>query len=355
MSRDSVVTFEQVSKACFELLGRGERPARQSVQELLATDRYLGRKGSTDLVNKYINDFWASMAKTFQMPTRVVAGVPEAFVPIIDKALVEMVAVARQVVSAEFADREVALDSRAKEMEASIQEARDTALAADQLRVRAEGELSALQTRAAELKSNLADAERKLADESRKVEAHQRTIGEKDAELRRQNASLEAAHRSLEQANELHRQEVHRLMQQLDNERQGARKEAQRQAEQLERSRGETVAAREESTALREDNARLKAEGVAAAASKATLEASLKDTKARLDGAETKLQAAQQEVTVLRVRYETAEQHRQEAVARNTSQAEELGEFRRANGQLEQELAALRDKSNGQRSPEVPK
>ena len=108
MSRDSAVTIDLVSKACFELLGRGERPARQSVQELLATPRYLGRKGSTDLVNKYINDFWASMAKTFQMPTRGVASVPEAYVPIIDKALIEMVAVSRQLATAEFTEREAA-------------------------------------------------------------------------------------------------------------------------------------------------------------------------------------------------------------------------------------------------------
>lgn len=354
MSRDSEVTFEIVSQACYEILSRGERPSRPSVQELLATDRYIGRKGSNDLVQKFINDFWARMAKTLQVPARTVDGVPEAFVSIIDKALGEMVAVARQLANVEFADRNAALDKRAQEMEASIRDARETALAADQLRVRAEGELSAVQARATELKASLVEAERKLADESRKVEAHQRTIDEKDAELRQQFASLEAANRALEQANEQHRQEAHRLMQQIDNERLAGRKEAQRLTEQLERSRGETAAAREESTALREEVARLKAEGVAAAASKATLEASLQDTKARLEGAETKLQAAQQEVTAMRARYETAEQHRQEATARSTSQAEELGELRRTNEHLERELAATNKKAKGAGSQETP-
>lgn len=350
MSRDSGVTPDHVRQACYEILSRGERPSRPSVQELLATNRYVGRKGSNDLVQKFINDFWTSMAKTLKVPPRSVEGVPEAFVPVIDKALGEMVAVARQLAAQEFADREAELDNRAKAMEASIQEARDSVLVADQLRVRAEGELSAVQARATELKLSLTEAERKLADETRKVEAHQRSIDEKDVELRRQFASLETAHGALEQANERHRQEAHRLMQQLDNERQIARQEAQRLTEQMDRSRGETVVAREESTALREEIARLKAEGAAAAASKASLEASLKDANARFVGAETKLQAAQQEVTAMRVRYETAEQHRQEAVARSTSLADELRDLRRANEQLGRDLASTRGKADGQRS-----
>ena len=152
-----------------------------------------------------------------------IAFLPDCVVAIIDKALIEMVAVSRQLATAEFTEREAALEQRAKEMEASVQDAQDSALAADQLRVRAEGELAAVQTRVAELKGSLNEAERKLADESRKVEAHQRTIGEKDAELARQFAALDAVGQKLEMANEAHRQEANRLMKQVDDERQAAR------------------------------------------------------------------------------------------------------------------------------------
>lgn len=342
MSRDSGVTFDHVRRACYEILSRGERPSRPTVQELLATDRYIGRKGGNELVQNLINDFWTSMSKTLQVPERTVDGVPAAFVPIIDKALTEMVAVARQIAGDEMAERAAALDARAKNIEHSIQEARDSALAADQLRVRAEGELSAVQSRANELKASLIDAERKLDEESGKVAAHQRTIEEKDAELRRQFASLEVANRALEQVNEQHRQESHRLMQQLDNERQAARKESQRQADQLERSREENAAVREELAALREEVGRLRAEGAAAATAKRALDDLLANTKARLEDASTRLQVAQREVAEMRVRYETAELHRREAATRCTAQAEELGELRRTVEQLSADLASER-------------
>jgi chromosome segregation ATPase len=342
MSRDSDVTFDHVRQACYEILSRGERPSRPSVQELLASDRYIGRKGSNDLVQKFVNDFWKSMARTLQVTPRTVEGVPEAFVPIIDKALGEMVAVSRQLATDELADREAMLNKRAMAMEEALQEARDAAFGADQLRVRAEGELSSMQIRAGEIKDSLTEVERKLADETRKVELHQRTIDEKDAEIRRQFISLETANRSMEQANEHHRLESHRLMQQVDDERQAIRKEAQHFAEQLEKSRGETAAVREESAALREAIAGLKAENAAAVANMTSLTTSLKEAMARLELAASKLQAAQQEATMMRVRYETAEQHRQDVVARSTSQAEEVGELRRVTGQLKQELAFLR-------------
>lgn len=339
MSRDSGVTFDHVRRACYEILSRGERPSRPTVQELLATDRYIGRKGGNELVQNLINDFWTSMSKTLQVPERTVDGVPAAFVPVIDKALGDMVAVARQIATDELADRTAALDARTKEIQDSIQEARDSALAADQLRVRAEGELSAVQARANELKVSLNESERKLAEESGKVAAHQKTIEEKDAELLRQFASLEAANRAQEQANEQHRQEAHRLMQQMDNERQATRNESQRLTDQMERSREETAAVRKELATLQEEAGRLRAENAAGAVSRNALEESLKDAKARLEEVTTKLQAAQQEAIGMRVRYETAEQHRQEAVSRCTSQAEELGELRRTVTQLESDLA----------------
>ena len=342
MSRDSGVTFDHVRRACYEILSRGERPSRPTVQDLLATDRYIGRKGGNELVQNLINDFWMSMSKTLQVPERTVDGVPAAFVPVIDKALGDMVAVARQIAAEEMADRAAVLDARAREIESSIQEARDSALAADQLRVRAEGELSAVQSRANELKASLNEAERKLAEESGKVAAHQKTIEGKDAELQRQFASLEAANRTLEQATEQHRQETHRLMQQLDNERLASRKETQRLTDQLDRSREETAAVREDLAVLREEVGRLRAENVAGTAARKVLEDALTEAKVRLDDAMTRLQAAQQEATTMRVRYETADKHRQEAVSRSTSQAEELGELRQAVEQLQADLALAR-------------
>lgn len=341
MSRDSAVTIDLVSKACFELLGRGERPARQSVQELLATPRYLGRKGSTDLVNKYINDFWASMAKTFQMPTRGVASVPEAYVPIIDKALIEMVAVSRQLATAEFTEREAALEQRAKEMEASVQDAQDSALAADQLRVRAEGELAAVQTRVAELKGSLNEAERKLADESRKVEAHQRTIGEKDAELARQFAALDAVGQKLEMANEAHRQEANRLMKQVDDERQAAKRESQALRLQIEAARTETENVRRELSLQREENARIKAEAVAKNTTVAAQATTIEGLKEKLEEAEDVVRKAQHDATVLHVKFETAEGLRKESEEKCTRQAEELGELRQSVTALEIENKKL--------------
>jgi len=342
MSRDSGVTFDHVRRACYEILSRGERPSRPTVQELLSTDSYIGRKGGNELVQNLINDFWTSMSKTLQVPERTVDGVPAAFVPVIDKALGDMVAVARQIAAEEMADRAAALDARAREIESSIQEARDSALAADQLRVRAEGELSAVQSRANELKASLNEAERKLAEESGKVAAHQKTIEGKDAELQRQFATLEASNRTLEQATEQHRQETHRLMQQLDNERLASRKETQRLTDQLDRYREETSAVREDLAMLREEVGRLRAENVAGTAVRKALDDALMEAKVRLDEAMTRLQASQQEATTMRVRYETADQHRQEAVSRNTSQAEELGELRQAVEQLQADLALAR-------------
>jgi uncharacterized protein with GYD domain len=64
--------------------------------------------------------------------------------------------------------------------------------------------------------------------------------------------------------------------------------------------------------------AQLKAESAATATAKASLVESLKDTKDRLKEV---LQAAQQEGTAMRVRYETAEQHRQEAISQYSRQA----------------------------------
>lgn len=60
MSRSSVVTYEHVRQACYEILAKGERPTRPAVQELLSTDRYVGQKGSNAVVQNHIQEFWSA-------------------------------------------------------------------------------------------------------------------------------------------------------------------------------------------------------------------------------------------------------------------------------------------------------
>jgi chromosome segregation ATPase len=339
---DSNVDYQTVRRACCNLMGRGERPSRPNVQDLLNTKEYLGHKGSNAVVQGYINDFWVEVGQRLNEPPRTVAGVPDAFVSIIDKALVDMVSAARNIAESELAGRKEELAVQAQKMEVAVQEARDSALAADQLRLRAEGELNAVQARVNELRGNLASTEQRLVDESRRNEAQARTIEEKDAEIRRHFDAIEAANRALEQANERHRDESHRLLKQVDDERQSGRKEAQRLNNLLEKARSETTEARNETTSQREENARIKSENAALAANKSSLEASVADLNGRLANAEQTLRRAQEETTVLRIRYETAEQLRQEASGQCTTQAEELGELRRTIEQLESDLAVAR-------------
>ncbi|MDR0701632.1 MAG: DNA-binding protein [Azoarcus sp.] len=59
MTRGSNVALEDVRRAAFEILSRGERPTRPTVQELLATQEHLGRKGSNAVVQRLLNQFWA--------------------------------------------------------------------------------------------------------------------------------------------------------------------------------------------------------------------------------------------------------------------------------------------------------
>ena len=226
-------------------------------------------------------------------------------------------------------------------MEASVQDAQDSALAADQLRVRAEGELAAVQTRVAELKGSLNEAERKLADESRKVEAHQRTIGEKDAELARQFAALDAVGQKLEMANEAHRQEANRLMKQVDDERQAAKRESQALRLQIEAARTETENVRRELSLQREENARIKAEAVAKNTTVAAQATTIEGLKEKLEEAENVVRKAQHDATVQHVKFETAEGLRKEAEEKCTRQAEELGELRQSVTALEIENKKL--------------
>lgn len=339
MSRDSGVTFEHVRRACYTIMSKGDRPSRPAVQELLATAEYLGRRGSNAVVQSRINEFWESMSKTLQVTSRLVDGVPGPFVPILDKALGDMASVARQIASAELAEREAALDARNHEVEATIRQARESALASDQLRVRAEGELSAVQTRCNELRESLNDAERKVAEESSKAAALQRIIEEKDLELGQQFASLEKARQGMEFAGEQHRHEIHRLMSLVDTERQSSRKEIHRLSTLLDRAHGEA-------SGLREDLGRQRAEFAALSVEKNVLAGSLEKAHSRIAEVEARLQSACAEVTTMRVRYEIAEQHRKEAQGITAIQATELGELRATLQRLDSDLIAAGAKSS---------
>ncbi len=335
MSRSSVVTYEHVRQACYEILAKGERPTRPAVQELLSTDRYVGQKGSNAVVQNHIQEFWSAMANTLQVPVRTVDGIPEAFVTIIDRALGDMVQVAKRLAEEGLREREAHLDKRSREMEATVQEANERALESDQLRLRMESEVAALKMRIGDLEANLAECQRKLTEESHRVLEHQRTIDEKDAELVRQFSSLDAARLAIEQTNEHHRLETHRLLQQLDNERQAASKERRQQNEEVERARKDAATAREESIALREDCARLKGESAKACERLTEATASMETLRSSLEKAEAQLSISERDLAAVRVRHEMADQLRQEATVRLNVQAEEIG-------QLRQEIANLR-------------
>lgn len=338
------VTYEDVREACCALLGAGEGPSRPKVQDLLAEK--IGRKGSNSVVQGFINQFWAEAAERMNKPTRQVADVPEEFVPVIDRALVEMVAISRKMAAEEFTDKEEKLQGQIGEWQNRIQQANDTAAAAEQLRLRAEGELTGMQSIVTDLRASVKSLEEKLADEVKKNEAQQQTIAEKDAELARQFAALEAAGQKLEMAAESHKLEVNRLMQQVDDERQAAKRETQALRRQIDAARSETEAARRDLGEQREECARMRAEIAAKNATLGAQTTMIDGLKAKLEDAEQSLRTSQKEVTVLQVRFETADGLRKAAEERCTSQAEELGELRQCVSTLEIEKKRLIDERN---------
>ena len=338
------VTYEDVREACCALLGAGEGPSRPKVQDLLAEK--IGRKGSNSVVQGFINQFWAEAAERMNKPTRQVADVPEEFVPVIDRALVEMVAISRKMAAEEFSAREEKLQGQIGEWQNRIQQANDTAAAAEQLRLRAEGELTGMQSIVTDLRAAVQSLEDKLADEVRKSEAQQQTIAEKDAELARQFAALEAAGQKLETAAESHKLEVNRLMKQVDDERQAAKRESQALRQQVDVVRSETEAARRDLGEQREECARMRAEIAAKNSALGAQTTMIDGLKVKLEDAEQSLRTSQREVTVLQVRFETADGLRKAAEERCTSQAEELGELRQCVSTLEMEKKRLIDERN---------
>ncbi len=329
------VTYEDVRKACCDLLGDGEGPSRPKVQDVLVTQ--IGRKGSNSVVQGFINRFWAEAAERMNKPTRQVADIPEQFVPIVDRALMEMVAISRKMAAEEFTEREEQLAGQIKEWQAAMQRANEIAATAEQLRLRAEGELNGLQSIVADLRGSVRSLEERLAEEARKVESGQQTIAAKDLELARQFAALEASASKLEQANENHRLEVNRLLKQVDDERQVAKRESQSLTKQVETTRSELESTRRDLAFQREESVRLQSELGAKNAINATQAKTIEDQKLKLDVADSELKTVQHELIALRVRYETAEGHRQAFEKTCTSQAEELGELRQMVASLEAE------------------
>jgi chromosome segregation ATPase len=334
------VTYEDVREACCALLGAGEGPSRPKVQDLLAEK--IGRKGSNSVVQGFINRFWAEAAERMNMPARQVADVPEEFVPVIDRALVEMVGVARKMAAEELSAREAAIEGQIKDWQARIQQANDAAAAAEQLRLRAEGELNGMQSIVVDLRASVKSLEDKLVDETKRNEAHQQTISEKDAELARQFAALEAAGQKFDSAAEAHRLEVNRLLQQVDDERQSSKRESQALRQQIDSARSETESARRELSAQREECARMRAEIAAKVIAMDAQMTMTEGLRIKLEHAEESLRRAEREVTVLQVRYETAESLRKASEERTSIQSEELGELRHQVLTLESENKMLK-------------
>jgi chromosome segregation ATPase len=324
VTRESVVSFEAVSHACYEILSRGERPTRPRVQDLLATDYYLGRRGSHTVVQQHINDFWTRMSKTLQEPVRSVKGIPEPFVSILDGALLDMVEVARKLSSEEFAERHAQLEARTREIEAAIEEARAQTFAFDQARVRAETALNEAQALNNGLRGSVAEGEKKLSAVLTQNETLQKIIEEKDQDIRKRHEALDAARDALEAANDIYREETHRLSVLVDTERQAARKETKALAEQIEAQRREAATLREDFVLSQRENTRLNTENSALSQNISAHEEAQTRSAKRLQELEAGLLNATQQATELRVRLETTEQLRQETVLINQSLAEEL-------------------------------
>ena len=340
--RAEPITYEDVREACGRLLAGGEGPSRPKVQDLLAVR--IGRRGSNSIVQAFINKFWEEAAERMKKPIRPVADIPDDCVAILDEALVKMLDVARRITATQFIDREEDLARRISQWQAAVQEAQDTAVASDQLRLRAEGELNAQTGLVAELRERLAGMEEKWSAECRRADALAQTVAAKDAELQRQFSALEERHQRIEQISEFHRQEAQRLMQQIDAERQEARKELGKLEKKLDAVRSAAQTASEENLAARSENNALRRE----------LESSLRardQQDQRLKRADEELMAARtvaNELAAMRARFEISEQHRRESVKLSDALSAELTELRIAYAQT---LASLEKKEDN--SPPV--
>lgn len=341
MSRDSDVTYAVVRRACRELLEQHQRPSRPAVQDILATEGYLGHKGSNALVQKLINDFWVEVGGLVTEPTRVVEGLPPEYVGVIDRALIEMVNISRETAARELASAHEALRNREAEMNASIQEARDLATASDQLRLRAEGERNALEARLREQAAELSQHKKDLQAAQERESRLTADVRERDIQIQHLDAAVGAAKEAAASALAQHTAEVKRLMQQVDDARQREKKEAESARGHAERAAA--LAKELESARTRELDLTNRLN-----ASQASLaEANDKTTKLSSQLAEREASIGTLEKQVLSLEVKTQEAEKQRDAA-NDSLAEQLQEIGRLRGRLDEMLSKSTPSKEGE-------
>lgn len=113
------------------------------------------------------------------------ADIPDAFVAIIDKALVDMVAAAQKIAEDGLASQRMELEAKERAMEEAVRHARD-ALPSPQNNSVSRRERDVLNTRCNEIRGDLDGANALVSEERQKNEGLAKAIEEKDAEIRRQ-------------------------------------------------------------------------------------------------------------------------------------------------------------------------
>lgn len=324
MAKDGSVTYPVVERACNELLARGQKPSRPAVQALLETDEYLGRKGSNAVVQQYLNEFWDVVAKNQIAPPRKVEGMPAEYVGVLDRALFELVNISREMAAKEVAAEREALKSREAKMDEAVQTARDAAAAADQLRIRAEGERNAVEQRLRDLTAELGDAKRSIQSGQERESRLAADVRERDVQIRHLDAAVTAAKDAGRAAQAQHETEVRRLLQQVDDARQSALKEAN--AVKALNARVSAVEQELATTRARLDGA---AEQVAGLQKDVEKKAALITEKSNLVVAkETEISTLNRRLLTMEVQVDAANQQRASAEDRLSAQTEELGRLR---------------------------
>lgn len=324
MAKDGSVTYPVVERACNELLARGQKPSRPAVQALLETDEYLGRKGSNAVVQQYLNEFWDVVAKNQIAPPRKVEGMPDEYVGVLDRALFELVNISREMAAKEVAAEREALKSHEAKMDAAVQTARDAAAAADQLRLRAEGERNAVEQRLRDLTAELGEAKRSIQSGQERESRLSADMRERDVQIRHLDAALAAAKSAAADAASQHEAERNRLLTQVDEARQRSIKEAEASkalnaknlelAQDLATTRAHLASATE-ATQRAQD-------GLTAANQK------LAESKQKLEQRDGQIAALERKVLSQELRIEAEERQRREAETRLEQHLEELGHLR---------------------------
>lgn len=339
------VAYEDVRSACCALLAKGEGPSRPKVQEEMASR--IGRKGSNSVVSGYINQFWAEAADRMNRSLRVVEEVPEEYVPILDRALLEMVSVSRKIADELMTARELSLQEEIKGWKASIQRANESAEIAEQLRIRTEGELNGLNSALLDLRATLRTADERIAEESRKRDELMQKIEQKDAELQRQHGINNGLMSRIEKINEAHKEETHRLMLEIDSERVSAKRAAASSAGALEKARSDIDTLREQNVHLREINARQDQEIKSNSQSLVTLNETIADQKRKIEDGLEKIRAHSERIAVFEFRAQAAEIECATAKSTVSAQAEEIG---RLKGSAELYFSAVQASDAGKAS-----